>query len=106
MTADVEQVARMVLAERIAMRLSLVRFTDEESDRMIELTMREAWPLAHAIADMLLADEDDGYKAAQVEILREAAEAWGDGHEGFPYHWLLNRACEIEAGKAPDWSAE
>lgn len=43
-------------AEQIAMKLSLVRFTDEQSDRMIELTMREAWPLADAVRDMLGGD--------------------------------------------------
>ena len=40
-------------AEQVAMKLSLVRFSDEESDRMIELTMREAWPLADAVVDLL-----------------------------------------------------
>jgi hypothetical protein len=40
-------------AEEIAMKLSLVRFSDEESDRMIELTMREAWPLADAVLALL-----------------------------------------------------
>lgn len=39
-------------AEEIAMKLSLVRFSDEESDRMIELTMREAWPLAAAVVEL------------------------------------------------------
>ena len=43
-------------AEQIAMRLSLVRFSDEESDRLIELTMREAWPLADAVMDLMGSD--------------------------------------------------
>lgn len=46
---------REALAEILAMKMSLVRFSDEESDRMIELTMREAWPLAYAAADSVLA---------------------------------------------------
>lgn len=44
--------------------------------------------------------------AVQAEILRKAADAWGDGIEGFPYHWLHERANEIELGEAPDWSGE
>lgn len=48
-----EAVRPMPTAEQVAMRLSLVRFSDEESDRMIELTMREAWPLADAVVGML-----------------------------------------------------
>ena len=34
------------VVEILAMRMSLCRFSDEESDRMIELTMREAGALA------------------------------------------------------------
>lgn len=43
-------------------------------------------------------------QAAQVKILREAADGWGDGNEGFPHSWLMDRAGEIEQGKSPDWS--
>lgn len=80
MTADVEQVARMVLAEGIAMRLSLVRFTDEESDRMIELTMREAWPLANAIADMLLANEAEPQQADEDAVFDALLDDWDYGN--------------------------
>jgi hypothetical protein len=32
----------------------------------------------------------------KAEALREAADAWGDGIEGFPYAWLHERADELE----------
>jgi hypothetical protein len=51
--AVMEMARPMPTAEQIAMKLSLVRFSDEQSDRMIELTMREAWPLAGAVVEML-----------------------------------------------------
>jgi hypothetical protein len=44
-------------AEQVAMKLSLVRFSDEESDRMVELTMREAWPLADAVVELINGSE-------------------------------------------------
>lgn len=44
-------------------------------------------------------------QSTQVETLRSAAEGWGDGSEGFPYHWLLERADEAENGKTPNWEA-
>lgn len=61
------------------------------------------WPYSSE-RDAMEAAWEDGYTVAQVEILRAAAEAWGDGNEGFPYDWLLTRAAEIEAGQEPDWS--
>lgn len=33
---------------------------------------------------------------AKAEGLREAADVWGDGTEGFPYPWLHERADQIE----------
>jgi len=45
-------------------------------------------------------------RAIKAEVLREAAEGWGDGVEGFAYQWLLDRADEIEQGKIPNWDAE
>jgi len=38
-------------------------------------------------------------RSIKAQVLREAAEDWGDGIEGFPYTWLLERAEEIEAGQ-------
>lgn len=32
----------------------------------------------------------------EAEGLRKAADAWGDGTEGFPYAWLHERADAIE----------
>lgn len=40
------ETARKHVVEILAMRMSTLRFSDEESDRMIELTMREAGALA------------------------------------------------------------
>lgn len=37
---------------------------------------------------------------AKAAALREAADAWGDGREGFPYHWLHERADKIEEAGA------
>lgn len=45
---------------------------------------------------------ETGYKTAAVEVLRQAADAWGDGAEGFPYQWLHDRADEIEQGATCD----
>lgn len=63
-------VDREALREQIAMKLSLVRFSDEESDRMIELTMREAWPLADAVLALLPTE-------AETKALAETATKLG-----------------------------
>lgn len=44
-------------------------------------------------------------RAVKADALREAAEHWGDGNEGFPYNWLMNRANEIEDGDTVNWDA-
>ena len=35
-------------------------------------------------------------RRAKAGALRDAADSWGDGHEGFPYWWLIDRANMIE----------
>lgn len=45
---------------------------------------------------------ETGYKAAAIEVLRQAADAWGDGIEGFPYQWLHDRADELAQGASCD----
>lgn len=42
------------------------------------------------------ADAERGIAMVKAEALREAAEEWGDGNEGFPYAGLHERADQIE----------
>jgi DNA-binding transcriptional regulator YiaG len=60
--------------EQIAMKLSLVRFSDEESDRMIELTMREAWPLADAVLALINGSEESAPEESLGSTLRRLRE--------------------------------
>jgi len=57
------------LDERLAMKMSLLRFTDEQSDRMIELTMREAWALADHLAPLV----DELKAEARTQVAEEIA---------------------------------
>jgi hypothetical protein len=75
----------------------------------IERALKGTWVQPAAI-DQILEEVRDSLwlaqvqVAAQAEVLRQAAEGWGDGNEGFPHGWLNDRADEIEQGKSPDWS--